>query len=143
MFVKTNKVITSLSLKFMKSKVLTVFSALFGLMFINSGLNKFTNHMPMPELPGDLLAVMMGLMSTGWLFPLLGIVEIIGGFLIVIPRYRALGAIVCLPVTVGILLYHTVNDPSTLVVGLILFLINVAVIVANWKKYLPMIQEVK
>lgn len=127
----------------MKSKVLTVFCALFGLMFINSGLNKFTNHMPMPELPADVLEVMMGLINTGWLFPLLGIVEIIGGALIVIPKYRALGAIICLPVTVGILLFHTVNDPSTFAVGLILFLINVVAIIANWKKYLPMIQTVK
>lgn len=32
----------------MKQKIITVVSVLFGLMFINAGLNKFFNYMPVP-----------------------------------------------------------------------------------------------
>jgi len=33
----------------MKKKILFVLSLLFGLMFINSGLNKFFNYLPSPK----------------------------------------------------------------------------------------------
>ncbi len=34
----------------MKNKILFVVSLLFGLLFINAGLNKFFNYMPVPKL---------------------------------------------------------------------------------------------
>ena len=71
--------------------------------------------------------------------PLTGIAEIVGGILFIIPKYRALGAIIVLPVTVGILLTNIVNAPSGLPIAAILFLINLWVIIENRKKYLPMI----
>lgn len=43
----------------MKKKILFGVSLLFGLMFINAGLNKFFNYMPMPEdLPESMIKVM-------------------------------------------------------------------------------------
>jgi uncharacterized membrane protein YphA (DoxX/SURF4 family) len=40
--------------------------------------------------------------EISWLMPLVGIVEVIGGLLFIFPKTRALGAIVILPVMVGI-----------------------------------------
>jgi uncharacterized membrane protein YphA (DoxX/SURF4 family) len=125
----------------MKSKILFVFSALFGLMFINAGLNKFLNYMPMPEkMPEKLQKTFNAFMQIGWLMPLVGIVEIIGGILFIIPKTRALGAIIVLPVMAGILLINTVTEPSGLPIALVLMAINTWVILENRNKYKPMVQ---
>lgn len=125
----------------MKQKILLVVSILFGLMFINSGLNKFFNYMPMPEdLPQNMIDLMTAMMTFGWLMPLLAIAEITGGILFMIPKLRALGAIVIFPVMVGIVLTHIVNEPSGLLMALILFAIELWVIYENREKYMPMIK---
>lgn len=125
----------------MKKKILLVVGILFGLMFINSGLNKFLNYMPIPDdLPAEMVKLMTAFMTIGWLMPLVAIVEIVGGALFMIPKYRALGAIVILPVMVGIVLTHIFNAPSGLPIAIVLLVINVWVIIENRAKYLPMIK---
>jgi uncharacterized membrane protein YphA (DoxX/SURF4 family) len=124
----------------MKRKILFVVSLLFGLMFINSGLNKFFNYMPVPkDLPEGLLKLMGAFMETKWLIPLIAVAEIIGGILVIVPKYRALGAIIIFPVMVGILLTNIFNAPSGLIIAFVFFVINVWIIIENREKYLPMI----
>lgn len=125
----------------MKKKILFVVSLLFGLMFINSGLNKFLNYMPMPtDLPENMMKLMAAMMEFGWLIPLVAVAEIVGGVLFITNKYRALGAIVIFPVMVGIILTHLVNVPTGLPLALVLLAINIWVIVGNREKYLPMIK---
>lgn len=125
----------------MKKKILFVVCLLFGLMFINSGLNKFFNYMPMPkDMPENMMRVIGAFMEIGWLMPLIALVEIIGGVLFIIPKYRALGAIIIFPITVGVLLTHVVNFQSGIPVALILMAINLWVIIENREKYLPMVR---
>lgn len=98
--------------------------------------------MPVPkDLPESMLKVMGAFMQISWLMPLVGIIEIIGGILFMIPKYRALGAIVILPVMVGILLLNIFDAPSGLPIALILFAINVWVIIENRAKYMPLINK--
>jgi uncharacterized membrane protein YphA (DoxX/SURF4 family) len=124
----------------MKKKILFVVSLLFGLMFINAGLNKFFNYMPVPkDMPKDAMDMFGALMQIKWLMPLIGIAEILGGLLIIIPRSRALGAIVIFPVMVGILL-TALSLSSGLAMVLVLFVILIWIIIENWNKYLPMIK---
>ena len=125
----------------MKNKVLTVLCILFGLMMINAGLNKFFNYMPMPEMSDELMQIMGGFMTIKWIFPLVAIIEIIGGILIAIPKKRALGAIVILPVMIGIFVHHLVHDMSGIAMALILLTINIWAIIANWDKYKPIIEN--
>jgi uncharacterized membrane protein YphA (DoxX/SURF4 family) len=123
-----------------KTKILFVLALLFGLMFINAGLNKFLNYMPMPEkLPDKMLKAMAAFMEIGWLFPLVGLAEILGGLLIIIPKTRALGALIILPVMVGITLTNIVQDSSGLPMVIVLWAILIWVMVENRRKYLPLI----
>lgn len=125
----------------MKNKILFVVCLLFGLMFINAGLNKFLNYMPVPkDLPEGLVKAMGAFMTIGWLIPLIGIVEIVGGILFIFKKYRALGALIILPVMVGIVLTHLTLAPSGLPMALVLLAIEIWVIIENREKYLPMIR---
>ncbi|WP_299434532.1 DoxX family membrane protein [uncultured Aquimarina sp.] len=119
----------------MKQKILFVVSLLFGLMMINSGLNSFFSYMPMPEVSEAGGQLMYAFANSKWLFPLIGIAEIIGGALFISNKLQALGAIIILPVTVGILLFHLVNDPAGILISVVLFAINLWVIIENREKY--------
>ncbi|AWA30859.1 DoxX family protein [Flavobacterium magnum] len=125
----------------MKSKILFVFSLLFGLMFLNAGLNKFFNYMPMPEKMPEALATEMGaFMQIKWLMPLVGLAEILGGLLVIFPRTRALGALIIFPVMVGILLVNTVTSTEGLPIAGVLFVIQLWILYENREKYRPLVQ---
>ena len=125
----------------MKNKILFVVSLLFGFLFINSGLNKFFNYMPMPkDMPEKMIKVMGAFMEIGWLFPLIAVAEITGGILFITNKFRALGAIILFPVLVGILLTHIFIAPSGLPLAIVLWGIELWVIIENREKYLPMIK---
>ncbi|WP_140939459.1 MauE/DoxX family redox-associated membrane protein [Sphingobacterium lumbrici] len=114
---------------------------LFGVMFINAGLNKFIMYMPAPELEGELLKVSEAMASIKWLLPLVGFIEVLGGLLFIIPKTRALGAIMILPVMVGVILQNAIYSPATLSIAGILFLINLYILFDERRKYKPMIEK--
>jgi uncharacterized membrane protein YphA (DoxX/SURF4 family) len=126
----------------MKSKIQFVLCLLMGLMFINAGLDKFLHYMPMPkDMPEPMLKVMAAYKDIGWLLPLVGAIEVIGGLLFIIPRTRPLGAIIILPVLTGILLANITTAPSGLPIVFVLIAILLWVIIDNREKYLPMIRK--
>ncbi len=125
----------------MKHKILTVVSALLGLMMINGGLNKFLNYMPVPDnLPEPLIKDSMAMMEIEWLMPLIAVAEILGGLLVIIPKTRALGVLVLFPVMVGILLTHIFVAPDGLLIALLLWAVLIWIIYENREKYLGLVR---
>ena len=97
--------------------------------------------MPMPEdMPAEAIQVFEALMTFKWLMPLIAVVEIIGGVLIAIPKTRAFADLMILPITVGILLTHLVNMPDGLIMGIVLFSVNLWVLWENKEKYQAIIK---
>lgn len=124
----------------MKSKILTVLSILFGLLFINAGLNKFFNYMPVPEnLPEPLAKDTAAFLEISWLMPLVGFAEVAGGLLIMFRRTRALAVLIIFPVMVGILLTNIFVAPDGLPVALVIWGILLWIIYDNRRRYLPII----
>ncbi|HPF12349.1 MAG TPA: DoxX family protein [Flavobacteriaceae bacterium] len=124
----------------MKKKILFILCLLFGLMFINAGLNKFFNYMPAPDdIPENMIQLMGAIDQFGWLMPLIGLVEVLGGILIILPKTRALGAIVIFPIMVGIMLTHLINSQMGLPIASVLFVILLWVLYENRKKYAGLI----
>lgn len=119
--------------------VKTIFFVLFALMFINAGLDKFLHYMPMPEMTPEMKPVFEAFGTLSWLTPLTGIIELVAGILILFPKTRALGAIMILPVMIGILCHNATFMPSGLLIAGVLFLINLWMIGDNWKKYQTMV----
>ena len=126
----------------MKSKILFVLCLLTGLIFINAGLDKFFHYMPVPkDLPEKMVKAGKAFMEIGWLLPLVGAMEFVGGLLLIIPRTRPLGAIVLVPLLTGILLANINMAPSGLPIVLALIAIVVWVIIENRERYLPIIRK--
>lgn len=114
-----------------------IISFLFGLMFINAGLNKFFNYMPMEKPTPEQMELFAAFDKIFWLMPLVGAVEIVGGLLSIFPKTRALGAIVILPVMVGIVIHVFTMDKSPMGMSIagVVFLINIWMIIDNKEKY--------
>lgn len=124
----------------MKNKILFVLSLLFGLMFINAGLNKFFNYIPVPEnMPVQLKELMTAFASVVWLMPLIGAAEVVGGILFIVPKTRALGALVLCPVLAGIVLTHAYQDTGGLPVALVLLAVWAWVVYENRNRLLPIL----
>lgn len=108
----------------MKRIIQNIVSLLAGLMFINAGLNKLLDYIPVPDdLPEQLVNMNTAMAEIGWLLPLVAIAEITGGILFITPHFRALGAIILFPIMLGILIIHFTVDPSGLAVVLAIFLV--------------------
>jgi hypothetical protein len=75
--------------------------------------------------------------EIAWLMPLVGAVEVIGGLLFIFSKTRALGAIVILPVMVGIVAHVFTLDKSPIGMAIagVMFLINIWMIIDNKEKY--------
>lgn len=125
----------------MKSKILNVIRILFGLILIVFGANKFLHFMPMPELSGQAGDFMGALGKTGYMFPVIGAVELTVGVLLVLNFFTPLALIVLVPISVNIVLFHLLLDiggilPAAVVAGLNLFFIIVYL-----PSYLPMLSS--
>ncbi|HBI00114.1 MAG TPA: DoxX family protein [Flavobacterium sp.] len=117
----------------MKIVKLVLFT-LFGLMFINAGLDKFLHYMPVPPLEPEVVKAGEAFMTITWLMPLVGAVELLAGLLFIFPKTRFLGALMIFPVMVGIMLHNAVYMPSGLAIAGVFFLINLWVFYENKEK---------
>lgn len=121
-------------------KIQTALTVITGLLFINGGLNKFFNYMPVPDdLPTALVNDFNALIEIAWLMPLIGTAEIIGGLMLLFPKTRALGLLVLTPVVAGIMLTHLFVDVNGLPIAVIIAGILSWNYVAERKKFLPLI----
>jgi putative oxidoreductase len=128
----------------MKKIIQIIVSLLAGLMFVNAGLNKIFNYIPVPDdLPEQLVQMNTAMAEIGWLLTLVAIAEIIGGVLFIIPRFRALGAIILFPVMLGIMIIHLTVAPSGLAIATAIFLILLWGMYENRDKYLQLVSANK
>ena len=118
-----------------------ILSLLFGLLFINAGLDKFLHYMPMPEQTPQQVEIFQAIGKLQWVMPLVGLVEIIGGLLFILPRTRAIGAIVILPVMVGIVLHNYTFEPSGLAIAIPLLLINIWMIIDHRTGFMQLLAK--
>jgi uncharacterized membrane protein YphA (DoxX/SURF4 family) len=125
----------------MKNIILFILCLLTGLLFINAGLDKFFHYMPTPKDISEKMAKTVQAFKTiGWLLPLVGLMEVIGGALLIFKRTRALGALILIPLLAGILLANINMAPQGLPIVLIVIAIIGWVVVEIKERFLPIIK---
>jgi uncharacterized membrane protein YphA (DoxX/SURF4 family) len=90
-----------------------------GLIFFVFGLNGFLQFIPQPPAPAKAMAFLGALAATGYMFPLIKSVEVIGGALLLSNRFVPLALAIVAPNVVNILLFHAVLAPGGLPVALL------------------------
>ncbi len=91
---------------------------LLGLVLFVFGLNGFLQFIPPPPAPDKAVAFLGALAATGYMFPLIKSVEVIGGALLLSNRFVPLALAIVAPNLVNIVLFHAVLAPGGLPVAL-------------------------
>lgn len=121
------------------SEILRYCLALF-LLFV--GLNKFLAITPMADLSEPANNFMQALVATGYMMPLIGLLEIICGGMLLSQRSTPLALLILAPLSFSIILFHLFLDISSISMGLIFFAINVYLIIVNKEFYMPIIKAI-
>ena len=122
----------------MNSIVTMVLRIILGLILIIFGANKFAGFMPAPELPEAAGNFMGALAKTGYMFPLIGAVEVIVGLLLVLKKWVPFALILLAPVAVNMVLFHLKLAPGGIGPAAVVTILNVILIYANWDKFKPL-----
>jgi putative oxidoreductase len=119
----------------MKMKISLILHWLLGLAMIVFGLNKFVGFMAPPELPAAAGAFMGALIETGYMLPLIGGTEVVGGVLLLIAKLRPVGLVILLPISVNIILFHAFLAPAGGVPAYALGAINFYLLTTHCSKF--------
>ena len=94
----------------MKKNIENIMIALFALLMVIFGLNKFLGFIAVDPPADPVAQTFMGAMFSTYLFKIVAVAEIGGGILMVIPKTRLIGWIVILPVMFNIVMFHLSHD---------------------------------
>ena len=89
-----------------------------GLLFF--GLNKFFHFFTPPPHSEAAGVFLGGLASSGYFFPMLGIIEAGTGLALVLGLYVPLALLVLAPVSLNIVLFHLFLDPGGIMTGAVM-----------------------
>ena len=113
-----------------------ILRVLLGLIYLVFGLDYFLHFIPyQPNHTGAAAALKDGLMATGYLYPMMKVIQIVGGISLIINRYAPFSAVVLFPISLNVFLFHTVLVPSGWFMGVLLFLPNLFLGYAYRKYY--------
>ncbi len=116
-------------------KVNLFLAGLLSLMMIVFGLNKFLQFIPQPPLPEAAMEVMMGFVKSGYIMPIVAVVEILTGILILSNKFRALALLILFPIMLNAFLFHLFLDPAGIGGALVALGINIYLLLLEKDKF--------
>jgi putative oxidoreductase len=118
----------------MKIAVIIV-RTLVGLLFLVSAIGYFFKLMPQPQLGEGAMTFVMGLGASGYIMPVVKVIEILCALAFISGRFVPLATVVIFPITLNILLFHAVLAPEGVAVPVFLFIGNLFLAYAYRKHY--------
>ena len=124
----------------MKHKLDIGIQFLLGLFLVVVGLNKFIGFMAMPAMPETAGKFMEALAVTGYMLPMVGIVEILCGALLLIRKWSALALLLLTPLSVNLILFHLFLAPAQIGMALFVAAANVYLLLTYKATYHPVLR---
>ena len=122
----------------MNSKVFMILRILLGLFVLVFGANKFLNFLPPPEL-GDAAMSYFGALSGTHTMTVVAVVEILAGLALIFNKFGALMSLILMSVSVNAVLFHATLEPGGIGPGLVLLLLNIAMLIGYKDQYQAML----
>lgn len=117
--------------------IVIIARVLLGLVFVVFGANILHPflHLPMPPMPEIAMKFYQALSASHYI-QVVGVIEIVGGLLLLIGYFVPLGLTLLGPVIVNILLFHTLLEHGGLVpFPLVVTVLWLVVFAGNWKAF--------
>jgi putative oxidoreductase len=109
---------------------------LLGFLYLVFGLDYFLHFIPYePNHTGRVAAFKSALLDVGYFYPMIKSIQIIGGISLLTNLYAPFFAVVLFPISLNVLLYHTILVPSGWLMGVFLMVPNLFLGYAYRKYY--------
>src|SRR3989344_7998423 len=111
---------------------------IFGLLLIYfplSGLFPALQILPAPQYNEAAMAFFGALMATGYIFPILTGVFFITGLMFIFNKWSAFGAVLLVPMTLNIMLFHIFIDFTGFWIALVFAVLNIYLLAIHWPRY--------
>jgi hypothetical protein len=89
-----------------------VAQSLLGLVFLVFGLNFFLHFLPQPPHPKEAAPFIEGLMASGFVFPLIKVIEVTAGIALLTNRFVPLALTLLAPIIIAITGFHFLLAPA-------------------------------
>jgi putative oxidoreductase len=110
-----------------------------GLLLLIAGVSKIVPLSPPPPHNEAATAFMTAVVATGYMMPIIAATEIFAGACFVLGRFVALAAVVLVPISLNIVLFHAVLDPSGAAPGFFVGAANLYLLAVSFPKYQDML----
>ena len=107
-------------------KITVLFSRiLLGFIYLVFGLDYFLHFIPYQPLhTGKTGAFIAGLKGVGYFYPMIKVIQITGGLSLLFNRYAPFFSVALFPISLNVLLFHTILVPSGWLMGVTLMVPN-------------------
>ncbi|MBZ5859396.1 hypothetical protein [Flavihumibacter profundi] len=103
----------------------TIFRVLLGFIYLVFGLDYFLHFIPyQPMHTGNAAALKAGLIGTGYIYPMMKTIQVVGGLSLLVNRFAPFFAVVLFPISLNVFLFHTILVPSGWLMGVFLIVPN-------------------
>src|SRR5688500_18263617 len=102
------------------SKLPIAVRLMLGLLFFVSGLNSFLQLAPFPPLPQPAADFLGAIAATGYLFPLIAGIKVLGGLALLSNRFVPFALVLLAPIVVNIAAFHLALTPDQPAMGILL-----------------------
>lgn len=113
----------------------TVARIILAVFLIVLGSNGFFNFLPYPEMSDSANAFMGAINSAKFIFPLIGLVEIVSGFMLLTKKAVPLALILVFPILINAMIFHISLNQEGMLFAAICFLCNILLIYQHKKSY--------
>ncbi len=122
----------------MNSKFTNIVRNFLAILLIIFGSNKFLHFIPLPPAVGAAGDFMNSLNATGYIFPIVGVLEVGIGLMLFLKKWIAFSLILLAPISINILLFHLFLDIPGVSAALLVAVLNGILIYKHWKQYVSL-----
>ena len=122
------------------TKTKNILRVIYGIFLLTFGLNGFFNFFPLPEMTEEAGTFIGSLAQTGYILPIVGVLQVVVGLLLIVNKFTPLILIVIFPIMLNAFLLHLFLDPAGIVGSLVAIILNVFLFIANKESYKNVLQ---
>lgn len=122
----------------MNSKFTMIVRITLGIILVVFGSNKFLHFIAMPPPPGSAGEFLSTLGASGYIFPMLGVVEVCIGAMMLCKQWVPFGILLLAPISLNIVLYHLCFGVPGIWIALLVLALNAIMVYKHWKLYSPL-----